>query len=590
MPKPEPSPVLFEQPILDAGTASYADVDKWLGAVKRMFFYLVGIVKVESTKPAAVVMAVGDHQTWSRMLWLKLTYPARYAWLVMLPGEFHFEKHTLMALHILWWPALIHSVVVELRCFKTIKKDWTSIELCKYYDVFYMLTIVTLVDYLVAVVPAPLLRQPDELMRKVGGRSRSRKFGCCSPVPQRLGAHSAAVAHTRALWWHVGDNPAAVHAIRFLYEFALPWLALRQAIRGNLSAVIDVMWRVTYHWFSATGKTNYRIMSVVVTMVTCAMVPELGLLWIFMRTASLSGFPGRNVAWDWVCERFNRMSKQALGTNVTRERLQHYLPILNAFRHVWPRVQHAMGRREAEASDYSHISPGDRGVMAAFWYRKLGDDFAALCRQPDSYAFHVDEVAMENGAGRGASGGRGGGRGSRRGGGGRGGVREGSKAAAQGRLAETDEENVPPDPWTLVLERAMGSGNLPPGVTEEEDDMEGMQEDTEWEVECILQAKGEGAKRQYYIKWKGYTENTWQSITDLKSCQAMVDSFEAAAAQKKRRRTPTDPANSTCDDDDDDDEEEESDDGDDPEEDYTVKVLFWYKDVSKVIGTHKLKK
>ncbi len=32
-----------------------------------------------------------------------------------------------------------------------------------------------------------------------------------------------------------------------------------------------------------------------------------------MRTASLSGYAGRNVAWDFVLERFNRMCKQALG-------------------------------------------------------------------------------------------------------------------------------------------------------------------------------------------------------------------------------------------------------------------------------------
>eukprot|EP00966_Prymnesium_polylepis_P201729 4674348-Prymnesium_polylepis.1 len=74
-------------------------------------------------------------------------------------------------------------------------------------------------------------------------------------------------------------------------------------------------------------------MSVIVTFVTYAMVPELALVWTVMRTASLSGYTGRNVAWDFAVERFNRMCKQALGTNVTRERLQHYIPILNAFRH-----------------------------------------------------------------------------------------------------------------------------------------------------------------------------------------------------------------------------------------------------------------
>jgi hypothetical protein len=321
--KPTRTEAIFEEPILDAGTAAYKDVDKFLFAVRSMYLFLVGMASVpRKMASAAVVMVVGDQQTFSRMLWLKLYHPARYARLLPLPGEFHFTVHCLEAIHKLWWPSLTCWVVHKFDCHKTIRQEWTSVEQYKYYDHFYQMLIRTLAEHLASTVPAPMLRQPELLLRTVR------------------------------------HNPAAVRAIRFLFEFGFPWLALRQAIRGNKSKIIDVMWRMTYHWFSVTGKTNYRIMCVIVTFIACAMVPELAVIWTIMRTASLSGYVGRNVGWDFVVERFNRMCKQALGTNVTRERLCFYVPILNAFRHVWPRFLRAMGRGDGEPSDYSHITPG----------------------------------------------------------------------------------------------------------------------------------------------------------------------------------------------------------------------------------------
>eukprot|EP00966_Prymnesium_polylepis_P201730 4674348-Prymnesium_polylepis.2 len=141
-------------------------------------------------------MAVGDQQTFSRMMFLKLFNPERYAWLLPLSGEFHFTVHALMAVHILWYACFIKWVVFQLDCTKTIKGLWTSVELYKYYDHFYQMVIGCLAEYVEEVVPAELLHQPEALMRAVS------------------------------------DNPAAVYVIRFLFEFGFPWLALRQGVRS----------------------------------------------------------------------------------------------------------------------------------------------------------------------------------------------------------------------------------------------------------------------------------------------------------------------------------------------------------------------
>ena len=472
--------------------------------------------------------------------------------LLPLPGEFHFEKHVLMALHILWWPALIHWVVWKTSREKTIKQVWTSIEACHHYDFLYMLVIVTLVDHLVEVVPPPLLLQPDLLLHRVR------------------------------------DNAAAVHAIRFLYEYGLPWLALRQAIRGNRAAVINVMWPLTYHWFAVTGKTNYRIMSVVVTYITYAMHPALAVIWFGMRTASLSGYPGRNVAWDFVCERYNRMSKQALGTNVTRERLLQYLPILNTFRHVWPRFLRAMGRADSEASDYSHITAGDRATLADAWREALGPDFATLCRKPATYAFHVPDDDDDDGGGGGGGGGGDGGDGGGDGGDG-GGRRKRRKSRGRGLravLQSAAADGVPPDPWE-VMNRHAQTGELAADSDADDDDMDGFADGTEWEVETIEDARGDGEDREYYVKWRGYpaSENSWEPREHLGNCKDLLDEFDR---RKQRKRSSGGAAAGPSRDGGDSGDNSGGDDGDssdddDPDAPNETKVSHWWVDVTTVL-------
>ena len=48
----------------------------------------------------------------------------------------------------------------------------------------------------------------------------------------------------------------------FLFDYALPWLALRQGIRCNDSDIQDMMWAIAMPWFRVSGKTNYAPMAV----------------------------------------------------------------------------------------------------------------------------------------------------------------------------------------------------------------------------------------------------------------------------------------------------------------------------------------
>ena len=81
VPPVEPSFHIYEQPVLDVGTSSYADVDEVLGTIMQKNLY---------EKGAQLVMLVGDQLSYSRMVWLKIHHPGACDWVPPLPGEFHF--------------------------------------------------------------------------------------------------------------------------------------------------------------------------------------------------------------------------------------------------------------------------------------------------------------------------------------------------------------------------------------------------------------------------------------------------------------------------------------------------------------------
>lgn len=274
--RPEQSRLDCQAPVLDVETAAYADVD-------------VCTQRIQNTQLAGTeqILIVGDQQVYIRLHWLKLHNPHRNRWFLPLPGEWHFTCHALMAVHSLWYKPMMQSIVVALGFEKSIKGperpgrgEWDSVELFVYYDRFYQMVIAGLLEHLAAIVPPNYQQNPAGLREAVK------------------------------------SNRAALYAIDFLLDFGLPWLQLRQAVRENNHTWIDLMWTYTLHWFRAAGmrgKTNYATLCVYVTFVRHGMVPELARIWTDMRTASLCGHPGRNVAWDFVLERMNRDAKQFVG-------------------------------------------------------------------------------------------------------------------------------------------------------------------------------------------------------------------------------------------------------------------------------------
>lgn len=80
------------------------------------------------------------------------------------------------------------------------------------------------------------------------------------------------------------------------------------------------------------------------------------------------------------------------------------------------------------------------------------------------------------------------------------------------------------EPWYDPLSGTSQPRSPPPPPPELVDD------EPEYEVECILDAKGTGARRRWLVKWQGYAEHesTWEPSWALQNAQDKVEAFEAA--------------------------------------------------------------
>ena len=297
---------------------------------------------------------VGDQQSYSRMTWLKRREPAGLEWVIPLPDDFHFIVHALMGTHFLWWPTLVRWVVLDVGvCPKTCgagehPEKWSSVEKYNNYRFLYELLIVSLMTYLRDAVPAGLLGN--------------------YPLLSRLAS----------------QNKGATVILRFLYEYGLPWLSLRQSIRGRRSANIDLMWRMWLPIFRACGKTLYSTLCVDTTYVSLALHPPLQKIWSQHQTCSLRGNPGRDMAWGQVQEEANNVFKNGLGDGANRSSIDLFITRYNGIRDAEAKMRGILGVPAREFDEDTVIEKADVEKIVAALKSKLpvNEFFSELSTNP----------------------------------------------------------------------------------------------------------------------------------------------------------------------------------------------------------------
>ena len=114
-------------------------------------------------------------------------------------------------------------------------------------------------------------------------------------------------------------------------------------LRSNAGSVVDRMWKYMGAVFRAVGKKHYARLSVLSQYVMDHLDNVLKEIWAVYRTLSLRGNIGRNVGWDFGCERLNLECQEFMGACVTKERLLEAISILNGIRHVRNQTLSAFG-------------------------------------------------------------------------------------------------------------------------------------------------------------------------------------------------------------------------------------------------------
>ena len=129
--------------------------------------------------------------------------------------------------------------------------------------------------------------------------------------------------------------------MRFLHELLLPWFAVRNAIRCNDHEALGWSWRYFVPLFRATNKHQCAACGVQQASAVHMMGPSVRRVWDEHRTASMTGRPGRNVAWDYVPEKMNLSYKHFLCGTISEERLNEFGVMINALKHIRKQFEQA---------------------------------------------------------------------------------------------------------------------------------------------------------------------------------------------------------------------------------------------------------
>mmetsp|Transcript_23276 Transcript_23276/g.72899 ORF Transcript_23276/g.72899 Transcript_23276/m.72899 type:complete len:209 (-) Transcript_23276:70-696(-) len=168
-----------------------------------------------------------------------------------------------------------------------------------------------------------------------------------------------------------------------MYELALPWLALRQAIRSNNSPVIEAMWVKALPWFLAKSKSNYASMCVEMTYFMRCISPRVAKVIRAHRTVSLRGNPGSNIALDASLENQNlQLAKACADSGRTPETLRGTMTRVNAINHVDHRVQSSFGLCSGAEAESDRVSKCDYDNIMADLLEHHAEDWTCFKQRP----------------------------------------------------------------------------------------------------------------------------------------------------------------------------------------------------------------
>ena len=128
-------------------------------------------------------------------------------------------------------------------CARSLVPDWSDITLYNRYEFFYETLIVGILSYLVVTIPGAILRDCSQLFRLAESNKGNDGYRALFVILKSFKALKIFFKTPP------GYMTGTMVLLIFLFDFALPWLALRQGIRCNDSDTLDIMWAIVLPWF-----------------------------------------------------------------------------------------------------------------------------------------------------------------------------------------------------------------------------------------------------------------------------------------------------------------------------------------------------
>ena len=166
------------------------------------------------------------------------------------------------------------------------------------------------------------------------------------------------------------SHPGFGVLVHFLFDFALPWLGFRQAIRARDCETMDSMYSVTLPWFYQTNKNNYARICVDHIYLKHALIKSLQPVRSEMCTVSLLGRDGHDVAADQANEFQNLWLKEMAPQNP--QQIDDDLTILNGLKETDAQFRTMLNMERTPDGDYKFAKPHHVSAVVGVLKDKLG--------------------------------------------------------------------------------------------------------------------------------------------------------------------------------------------------------------------------
>ena len=164
--------------------------------------------------------------------------------------------------------------------------------------------------------------------------------------------------------------------LHFLFDFGLPWLEFRQAIRSNDFEKMNSMYALTLAWFMVTGKVMYARICLDFIYIIQAMNASLRSIFNANRTVSLLGHEGRNIPFDQANAFQNRFTVEFNPKSPSR--IDKVLTMLNGLRETDDQLRSLLGVDRADPAEYTAVKANHIDALLAVLREKLGADTEAV--------------------------------------------------------------------------------------------------------------------------------------------------------------------------------------------------------------------